>query len=62
MGDLLMRNDRLEKRATEQELVARLTLDKQVSLKSQKRAEFLRSRIDELERRLDSLRRERSEE
>ena len=47
-----MRIERLEKRAAEQELIARLTSDERLSLKNQKRAELLRSRIEELNRRL----------
>ena len=47
-----MRIERLEKRASEKELVARPSSNKDVSLKNQKLAELLRSRIDELDRRL----------
>jgi hypothetical protein len=55
MGDLRMRIERLEKRAIEKEPVARLSSNKDVSLKNQKRSEFLRSRIEELNRRLARL-------
>jgi hypothetical protein len=54
-----MRIDRLEKPASEKELVARLSSNKGVSLKIQKRAELLRRRIEELNRRLARLNRER---
>ena len=54
-----MRIDRLEKRASEKELVARPSSNKDVSLKNQKRAELLRSRIEELDRRLAILNSER---
>ena len=54
-----MRIERLEKRTSEKELVARLSSNKDVSLKNQKRAELLRSRIEELDRRLAILNSER---
>ena len=47
--------ERLEKRASEKEPVARPFLNTDVSLKDQKRAELLRSRIEELDRRLAML-------
>lgn len=50
-----MRIERLEKRAAEKELIARLSSDEGVGLKNQKRAELLRSRIEELNRRLAAL-------
>jgi len=52
MGDLHMHIERLEKRASEKEPVARPSSNKDVSLKNQKRTELLRSRIEELDRRL----------
>ena len=48
-----------DKRASEKELVARPSSNKDVSLKNQKRAELLRSRIEELDRRLAILNSER---
>ena len=54
MGDLHMHIKRLEERAIEQELVARLWWNEDVSLEDQERAE-LRSRIKELNRRLAML-------
>jgi hypothetical protein len=48
-----MRIERLEKRASEKELVARpSSSNRDVSGKDQERAELLRSRIEELNRRL----------
>jgi hypothetical protein len=61
LGDLHMRIERLEKRAIEKELVARLSSNEDVSLKKQERAE-LRSRIKELNRRLARLNGERGKE
>jgi hypothetical protein len=52
MGNLHMRIERLEKRAIENELVARPSSNKDVSLKNQQRAKLLRSRIEKLNRRL----------
>jgi hypothetical protein len=49
-----MRIERLEKRS-EKELVARTFSNKDVSPKNQKHAELLRSRIEELNRRLAML-------
>ena len=60
-GDLHMRIERLEKRASEKELVAQPSSNKDVSLKNQKLAKFLRSRIEELDRRLAILNSERGE-
>ena len=54
-----MRTERLEKRASEKEPVARPSLNTDVSLKDQKRAELLRSRIEELDQRLAILNSER---
>ena len=54
-----MRTERLEKRASEKELVAQPSSNKDVSLKNQKLAESLRSRIEELDRRLAILNSER---
>ena len=51
MGDLHMRIERLEKRAIEEELVAQLSSNENVSPKNQERTK-LRSRIKELKRRL----------
>ena len=51
MGDLHMRIKRLKMRAIEQELVARLSSNEDVSIKNQECAE-LRNRIEELNRRL----------
>ena len=59
MGDLHMHIERLEKRASEKEPVARPSSNKDVSLKNQKRAELLRSRIEELDGRLAMLNSER---
>jgi hypothetical protein len=53
-----MRIKLLEKRASENEPVARPSLNK-VSLKDQRRAELLRSRVEELDRRLAILNSER---
>ena len=47
-----MRIERLDKRTSEKEPAARPSSNKDVSLKNQKRAELLRSRIEELNRRL----------
>ena len=47
-----MRIERLEKGASENEPVARPSSNKGISLKDQQRAELLRSRIEELDRRL----------
>ncbi len=47
-----MRIERLEKRASEKELVVRPSSNKDVSPRNQKRAALLRSRIEELDRRL----------
>ena len=55
MGDLHI--DRLEKRATEKELIARPPSNKEVSLR---RAELLRRRIEELDERLAILISERT--
>ena len=57
MGDLHMRIEHLEKRASEKE---RRSSNK-VSLENQKLAELLRSRIEELDRRLAILNSERGE-
>ena len=54
-----MRIERLEKRAAKKKLVARPSLNKDVSLKNQKLAELLRSRIEELDQRLVILNSER---
>ena len=54
-----MRIERLDKRASEKELAARPSSNKDVSLKNQKRAELLRSRIEELDGRLAILNSER---
>ena len=54
-----MRIERLEKRASEKELVARPSSNKDVSLKDQRRAELLRSRIEELDQLLAILNSER---
>ena len=55
-----MRIERLEKRASEKEPVARPSSNNDASLKNnQKRAELLRSRIEELDRRLAILNSER---
>jgi hypothetical protein len=51
----------LEKRASEKEPVARPSSNKDVSLKNQELAELLRSRIEELDRRLAILNSEREE-
>ena len=59
MGDLHMHIERLEKRASEKELVARLSSNEDESLNNQKLAELLRSRIEELDRRLAILKSER---
>ena len=42
----------LEKRASEKELIARLSSNEDAGLNKQKLAELLRSRIEELDRRL----------
>ena len=47
-----MRIERLDKRTSEKVLAARPSSNKDVSLKNQKRAELLRSRIEELDGRL----------
>ena len=52
MSKFHMPIERLEKRASEKEPVARPSSNKGVSLKNQKRAELLRRRIEELDRRL----------
>ena len=62
MGDRRMRIERLEKLAIEEELVTQSSSNKDVSLKDQSRAEFLRRRIDELNRRLVRLKAARGEE
>ena len=49
----------LEKRASEKELVARLSSNEDDSLTNQELAELLRSRIEELDRRLAILNSER---
>ena len=49
-----MRSERSEKPASEDELIARLSANKEV-VKKQQLAELLRSRIEELNRRLASL-------
>ena len=54
-----MRVVRLEKRTSEKDLAARPSSNKDVSLKNQKRAELLRSRIEELDGRLAMLNSER---
>ena len=54
-----MRIVRLEKRTREKDLAARPSSNKDVSLKNQKRAELLRSRIEELDGRLAMLNSER---
>jgi hypothetical protein len=56
-----MRIERLEKRASKKELIAGPSSNKDVSLKNQQRAELLRSRIEELDRRLAILNSERGE-
>jgi hypothetical protein len=55
MSKFHMRIERLEKRASEKEPVARPSSNKGVSLKNQKRAELLRRRIEELDRLLAML-------
>ena len=60
MGDLHMHSDRLKKRAAEKEGVARSSSNKDVSLKNQRRAELVRRRIQELDRRLAILNSERT--
>ncbi len=62
MGDRRMRIERLEKLAIEEELVTQSSSNKDVSLKDQRRAEFLRRRIEELNRRLVRLKAARGEE
>ena len=52
MGYFRMGIEHLEKRAVEKEPVARPSSNKDISLKDQQRAELLRSRIEELDRRL----------
>ena len=47
-----MRIERLEKRVSEKERVARPSSNKDASLKKQRHAELLLSRIEELDRRL----------
>jgi hypothetical protein len=59
MGDVHMHIDRLEKRTSEKDLAARPSSNKDVSLKNQKRAELLRSRIEELDGHLAMLNCER---
>jgi hypothetical protein len=59
LGEHHMRIERLEKRASENKPVARPSLNKDVRLKDQRRAELLRSRIEELDRRLAILKSER---
>jgi ribosome assembly protein YihI (activator of Der GTPase) len=59
MSEFHMPIERLEKRAGEKELVARLSSNEDVSLNNQKLAELLRSRIEELDRRLAILNSER---
>ena len=54
-----MRIVRLEKRTSEKDLAALPSSNKDVSLKNQKRAELLRSRIEELDGRLAMLNCER---
>ena len=49
-----------DKRTSEKELAARPSSNKDASLKNQKRAELLRSRIEELDRRLAILNSERN--
>ena len=56
-----MRIERLEKRAIEEELVAQLSSNENVSLKNQERTK-LRSRIKELKRRLARLNSAREKE
>ena len=51
--------ERLKKRASEKEPIARPSSNKDVSLKDQRRAELLRRRIEELDRRLAILNSER---
>ena len=53
--------EQLENWASEKELIAGPSLNKDVSLKNQQRAELLRSRIEELDRRLAILNSERGE-
>ena len=53
MGDVRMRIEHLEKRAIEKELAARLSSSNEdLSLSNQELTELLRSRIEELNRRL----------
>jgi hypothetical protein len=52
MGYFRMRIERLEKRAIEKELAARLSSNEDLSLSNQELTELLRSRIEELNRRL----------
>jgi hypothetical protein len=59
MSEFHMPIERLEKRAGEKEPVARPSSNKDVSLKNQRLAELLRSRIEELDRRLAILNSER---
>ena len=54
-----MRIGLLDKETSEKELAARPSSNKDVSLKNQKRAELLRSRIEELDGRLAILNSER---
>ena len=51
----------LEKRASEKELIARLSSNEDAGLNKQQLAELLRSRIEELDRRLAILDSERGE-
>ena len=53
--------EQLENWASEKELIAGPSSNKDVSLKNQQRAELLRSRIEELDRRLAILNSERGE-
>ena len=59
-GEHHMRIERLEKRASEKEPVARPSSNKDVSLKNQEGAELLRGRIEELDRRIAILNSERT--
>ena len=59
MGNFRMGIERLEKRAIEKELAARLSSNEDLSLSNQELTELLHSRIEELSRRLDILNRGR---
>jgi hypothetical protein len=52
MGDFRMRIEHLEKRAIEKQPAARLSSNEDLNLSNQELSELLRSRIEELNRRL----------